>query len=65
MQITINNKPNTTAAKTLQQLANELTLPEKGVAVAVENQMIPRDQWNNYSLQEGAHVVSITAACGG
>lgn len=65
MQITINNKPTTTAAETLQQLANELTLPEKGVAVAVENQMIPRDQWNNYTLQEGTHVIIIKAACGG
>jgi sulfur carrier protein len=65
MQININNKSTDTAAKTLQQLANELTLPEKGVAVAVENQMIPRDQWNDFTLQEGAHVVIIKAACGG
>ena len=65
MQITINNKPTDTTAKTLQQLANELPLPEKGVAVAVENQMIPRDQWNGFTLQEGAHVVIIKAACGG
>ncbi len=65
MQITINNKPTDTTAKTLQQLANELALPEKGVAVAVENQMIPRDQWNDFTLQKGAHVVIIKAACGG
>ena len=65
MQININNKSTDTAAKTLQQLANELTLPEKGVAVAVENQMSPRDQWNDFTLQEGAHVVIIKAACGG
>lgn len=65
MQITINNKSTITEAETLQQLANELTLPEKGVAVAVENQMIPRDQWNSFNLQEGVHVVIIKAACGG
>ncbi len=65
MQISINNTLTDTAAQTLQQLAEELSLPSKGVAVAVENQMVPRDEWSSHTLSQGAHVVIIKAACGG
>ncbi len=65
MKIFINNKETETAAQTVQQLADALALPHKGVAIAVENKMIPRDQWTMNTLIEGNHVVIIKAACGG
>ncbi len=49
----------------LQELTHQLQLPEKGIAVAVNNKMIPRNEWNNHTLQEGDHVIIIKAACGG
>ena len=45
MQIYVNNKPVATEATNLAMLAHELTLPERGVAVAVNNKMVPRLQW--------------------
>lgn len=65
MDININNKKTSIAAKNLQELAQELHLPEKGVAVAISNQMIPRTEWADTLLAEGADVVIIKAACGG
>ncbi len=49
----------------LQQLAETLQMPDKGVAVAVNNQMIPRTKWPETILQENDQVVVIKAACGG
>ena len=66
MQIIVNNKAMEMAeGSTLSALAGALRLPEKGVAVAVNNQMIPREEWSATSLQEGTQVVVIKAACGG
>ena len=65
MVITINSKEQETQSSNLQELSVELQLPGKGVAVAVNNRMIPREQWSNLSLQENDKVVIIKAACGG
>lgn len=65
MKIFINNEELTTEATDLQGLAKSLNLPEQGIAIAVNNQIIPRTEWNTYLLQEGASVVIIKAACGG
>lgn len=65
MKIQINNKEVETKALTLSELAQEMALPEKGVAVAVNNKMVPRAQWADTALTEGIAVVIIKAACGG
>ena len=62
MNVTVNNKPVETGASTLKELALQLELPEKGVAVAVSNKMVPRSEWDNFAITEG---VSIRASCGG
>lgn len=65
MKITVNNKEVDTSSHTLQQLSHELGLPERGVAMAVNNRMIPRMEWETTPLEEGVSVVVIQAACGG
>ena len=66
MQIIVNNKAMEMAeGSTLSALAETLRLPEKGVAVAINNQMIPREEWSTTGLQASAQVVVIKAACGG
>lgn len=49
----------------LSQLLETMALPERGVAVAVNNTMISREEWKNYSLSEGDNILIIKAACGG
>ena len=66
MKVLANNKEvEIVPSSTLDQLAVSLQIPERGVAVAVNNQMIPRTEWSKHILQENDHVVIIKAACGG
>ena len=65
MNITVNNKQVVTEATTLLALSEELNLPEKGIAVAIGNQMIPRSEWATTAISEGVSVIIIKAACGG
>lgn len=65
MTIQINNKATETKASNIAELATELGLPQKGVAIAVANIMVPREEWETAALEEGASVVIIKAAFGG
>lgn len=65
MKVTINNKETETQALNLRQLAEELNLPAKGIAVAMSNAMIPRARWEETPIKEGADIVIIKAFCGG
>ena len=66
MIIKVNNKEMELSNQaSLQQLAETLQMPDKGVAVAVNNQMIPRTKWSETILQENDQIVVIKAACGG
>lgn len=65
MKVQVNSKEVETTTTTITQLTDELQLPTKGVAIAVNNQMIPRTQWDEFSLQENDCLVIIKAACGG
>lgn len=65
MNVLINNKATETEAKNLSELAKEMSLPERGVAVAVANKMVPRAEWESTPLADGANIVIIKAACGG
>lgn len=65
MKLSVNSKEKETRSGTLQELAQELELPAQGVAVAVGNRMVPRNEWERYTLAEGMQIVIIKAACGG
>ncbi len=65
MKVTINNKETETQAKTIRELAQKLDLPATGVAVAISNEMVPRDEWENTLITEGADIVIVKAFCGG
>lgn len=65
MNVTVNNKPVETGASTLKELALQLELPEKGVAVAVSNKLVPRSEWENFAITEGVSIIVIRASCGG
>lgn len=66
MNIKVNNKslecPETS---TLAQLLEQLQWPEKGIAVAVNNRLVPRTEWTQFVIKENDSLVVIKAACGG
>ena len=47
------------------ELAQELNLPERGIAMALGTNMVSRDVWSTTELQESDSVIVIKAACGG
>lgn len=65
MKILVNNKEVETKAFNLLQLTIDLSIPEKGVAIAVSGQVIPRSEWESYALFEGASIVIVKGVCGG
>lgn len=65
MKVNINNKETETQALNVKQLAEELNLPVKGVAIAISNSMVPRNDWEQMPIAEGADIVIIKAFCGG
>lgn len=65
MNITVNNKAKETQASNLLQLTEELSLPAQGVALAVNNRIIPRSEWVEIPLTEDMNIIIIKAACGG
>ncbi|MBO4730949.1 MAG: sulfur carrier protein ThiS [Bacteroidaceae bacterium] len=65
MTLTINNTPYETNAATLAQLAEQHALPASGVAIAVDNKMIPRSEWAAFTLQEKQKITILRAFSGG
>lgn len=65
MQVTINNQTTEVKATNVQELHVELGLPQKGVAIAIANQMVPRAEWEKTPLHENDSIVVIKAAFGG
>lgn len=66
MRLNVNDKE--TEAKdgcTIAELADQLTLPAQGVAIAVNNRMIPRTEWTVHALKTNDNLIVIKAACGG
>ena len=69
MEITINNKPKTLEACdsiSVQQLLN-LEIPEKqkGVAIAINNTVIPRTEWQHHRVNSHDKIIIIKATQGG
>ena len=66
MKLTVNSKE--TEVKdgcTIAELSTFLALPEKGIAIAVNNRMVPRIEGEKCVLHPNDSLVVIKAACGG
>ncbi|HSQ42383.1 MAG TPA: sulfur carrier protein ThiS [Fibrobacteraceae bacterium] len=49
----------------LLDLLQQLSLEARGVALAVDDVLVPRSRWTDFTLQEGQRVTLIQAAQGG
>lgn len=49
----------------LLAFANFKNLPEKGVAIALNNNMVHRSEWESTVLKDNDDVIVIKAVCGG
>ncbi len=66
MKIRINNQEKLIdESQTLGDLMTELQMKKPGIAVAVNQRVINRMEWDSLVLKENDDVIIIKAACGG
>lgn len=68
MELTINNRTKnfTQSMLTIQALLDiEAPAKQKGIAVAVNNNVIPKADWDNYTLSPTDQILIISATQGG
>ena len=66
MEVFINHSPvETDAATTLAELLMQEGIAADGIAVAIDNKVVPRSEWPTTRLQAGAKITVIRAVCGG
>lgn len=64
--VNVNNTAHTlNSSSNLQDLLRQLDISEKGIAVAVNNQIVSKTKWTSYELAEGENVLIIRATQGG
>jgi len=65
MKLKVNDKEVETRATHLSLFFQEQDFPTTGIAVAVNQRMVPRAEWDSYVLNEGDNILIIKAVCGG
>lgn len=66
MSIIVNGDPSDVApGTTVAELVSRLDLPSRGVAVAVDAEVIPRGAWETFAVPDGARVEVLIAVQGG
>lgn len=64
--VNVNNTAQTfNSPSNLQDLLTQLNISDKGVAVAVNNQIVSKNDWNQRQLAEGENILIIRATQGG
>ena len=65
MQIYLNQQLQDVQSQTISLMLQELGIQSTGIAIAVNNQVIPRSQWEAFLLAEGDKITIIRATQGG
>jgi sulfur carrier protein len=67
MEITVNQQSYSVSQTcSLQQMiASVLLQPTSGIAIAVNQEIIPKSSWDSYALQPGDNITVIKATQGG
>lgn len=65
MTLTVNGAPTQVAdGGSVHDLVTAMGLPEQGIAVAVDGELVPRSHWDS-ELSDGSTVEVVTAVQGG
>ena len=66
MNVLVNGTPTELeTGATVQTVLATLDVPDRGVAVAVDAEVVPRGEWPRHELNEGARVEVLRAIQGG
>lgn len=65
MEVTINGVKVESDATAISDLLTEQQISSIGIAIAVGSKIIPRAQWGDFPIEEGAIITIIRATQGG
>lgn len=66
MIVTVNGEERSLPAEaTVASLVEGLSAPSRGVAVAINGEVVPRAEWTETALQDGARIEVVAAIQGG
>ncbi|MCB0409762.1 MAG: sulfur carrier protein ThiS [Flavobacteriales bacterium] len=66
MDVTLNNNTiQINESTTVEQLIMEQNISSKGIAIALNNQVISKNDWQKTELKENDNIIIITATQGG
>jgi sulfur carrier protein len=66
MIVTVNGEERSLPAQaTVETLVDDFAAPPRGVAVAINGEVVPRGEWPATVLQEGARIEVVAAIQGG
>lgn len=66
MKVKVNQKEVIVAPQsTLLTLVKQLNLSTQGIAIAIEQKILPQKTWSKYKLKENDTIDIIKAVCGG
>jgi len=66
VSVSVNGQPREiVAGTTVAVLVQELGAGPRGIAVAIDREVVPRSSWEDVVVEEGAQVEVVTAAAGG
>lgn len=64
--ITVNGEDHVLSDQlTMRQLLDRLSMPEKGIAVAVDGMVLPKSRWDSTTVEKGWTIDVLTAVQGG
>ncbi len=65
MNLVINGEPQASPASTLSALVEHLGMKPDRVAIELNREIVPRDQWNQTELHDGDRLESVQFGGGG
>ncbi|NDL00972.1 sulfur carrier protein ThiS [Photorhabdus bodei] len=66
MKITVNDQPmKLMAPLAIQQLLEQLDRTQPGMALAINQIIIPRSEWNTHQINDGDNILLFQAIAGG
>ncbi|MCA6222702.1 sulfur carrier protein ThiS [Photorhabdus antumapuensis] len=66
MKITVNDQPmELIAPLAIQQLLEQLEQTQPGMALAINQTIIPRSEWNTHQINDGDNILLFQAIAGG
>jgi len=63
--IVVNGEPYGAEDLTVQALVERLTIEQRGIAVALDGEIVHRGEWSTTLVRDGARIEIVTAAAGG